>query len=109
MPWDWRPGILSEPDPDAPLTPEERELRDLVDRDRLERHVYFLASPEMKGRDNGTPESERAREYIVAELSALGVEPFFDGSWLQTIHAAGHIYRAEDLCGGEGYAYENLL
>ncbi len=46
-----------------------------VSADALLGHVKFLASPELKGRGNGTPELERAAEYIAARLKRYSVQP----------------------------------
>ncbi len=47
-------------------------------------HVRYLASDGLEGRDSGTPGNDRAAEYIVERLKALGFEPAGDdGSFLQ--------------------------
>jgi hypothetical protein len=48
--------------------------------DRYSQHVTLLASEEMKGRGNGTPELERAAEYIAREFRAYGLKPAGDGN-----------------------------
>ena len=40
--------------------------------DRFMQHVAFLASEAMNGRGNGTPELDRAAQYIAAEFSRTG-------------------------------------
>jgi hypothetical protein len=47
--------------------PEERALAD---------HVYYLASPTLKGRGPGTPESRQAADYIVGKFKEYGLEPW---------------------------------
>jgi len=48
-------------------------------------HVKTLAAPEMRGRGAGTPELEKAAEYIAARLEEFGVEPAGDeGSFFQS-------------------------
>ncbi|HJV89099.1 MAG TPA: M28 family peptidase [Holophagaceae bacterium] len=42
---------------------------------RLRKDVAFLASPELKGRGNGSPELRRAAEYLVKRQKALGLAP----------------------------------
>ncbi len=37
--------------------------------------VKFLASPEMKGRATGSPELEKAAEYLAAKFKSFGLEP----------------------------------
>ena len=41
-------------------------------------HIKFLASDELKGRGNGTPELERAADYIASRFRAAGLEPAGD-------------------------------
>src|SRR5213594_517675 len=43
------------------------------------RHVKYLASDELAGRGNGTPELDRAAEYIAGQFRASGLEPAGDG------------------------------
>lgn len=43
--------------------------------DILLRHLQFLASDELKGRGNHSPELEKAAEYIAAEFRRLALEP----------------------------------
>ena len=47
-------------------------------------HIKFLASDELKGRGDGTPELERAAEYIADKFRGAGLKPGGDdGSWFQ--------------------------
>ncbi len=41
----------------------------------MEKHIGFLASDSMKGRNTPSPELERAAEYIANELTTLGITP----------------------------------
>jgi peptidase M28-like protein/PDZ domain-containing protein len=45
-------------------------------------HIKFLASPELKGRLTGTPELNKAADYIAAQFSKAGVQPV-RGSYFQ--------------------------
>lgn len=47
---------------------------------RYFRHVYFLASDNLKGRGNGTPELEQASEYIANQFRMLGLKPAGDNN-----------------------------
>ena len=48
-------------------------------------HVKYLASDELKGRGNGTPELERAAEYIAHQYHAAGLQPAGDnGTFFQS-------------------------
>jgi hypothetical protein len=42
------------------------------------KHVSFLASDDLKGRGNGTPELQRASEYIANQFRTLGLKPAGD-------------------------------
>jgi hypothetical protein len=46
-------------------------------------HIKFLSSDEMKGRASGSPELERAADYIAAEFKGAGLRPGVDGGWFQ--------------------------
>lgn len=44
-------------------------------REPFERHITFLASDEMKGRDNGTEEGRKAAQYVADTFRDLGLKP----------------------------------
>jgi aminopeptidase YwaD len=46
-------------------------------------HIKFLASPEMKGRESGSPELEKAAQYIAALFKADGLKTLDGKSYLQ--------------------------
>ena len=52
-------------------------------KERLEQHVYTLASDEMRGRKPGTKYSRMACDYIINQWREIGIEPFFDNSYIQ--------------------------
>ena len=52
-------------------------------KERLEQHVYTLASDEMRGRLAGTEYARMAAEYIINQFEEIGIEPYFDDSYLQ--------------------------
>lgn len=55
-----------------------------VEAEAVLKHVRFLASDEMKGRANGSPELERAADYIAQQFKAAGLTPGgADGAWYQ--------------------------
>jgi aminopeptidase YwaD len=45
-------------------------------------HIKYLASPELKGRLTGTPELNKAADYIAAQFSKAGLQPL-GGSYFQ--------------------------
>ncbi len=49
----------------------------LQDASALERHVRFLASPELQGRNNGTEGGRRAAEYVAEQFRAAGLKTEF--------------------------------
>ena len=54
-----------------------------ADAERYVKHVRQLAAPEMKGRGAGSPELERAAQYLAREFQAAGLEPLNGKSYLQ--------------------------
>jgi len=49
-------------------------------------HVRFLASDDMKGRQSGTPEYQRAAEYVAAKMKEYGLGPGGDnGTYFQAV------------------------
>lgn len=53
------------------------------DAQRYVGHVKHLASEEMKGRGSGTPELEKAANYIAKQFKSYGLQPLGDGGYLQ--------------------------
>jgi hypothetical protein len=61
----------------AALAPE-------IEPERLLAHIKFLSDDDMKGRANGSPELERAAEYIANAFKEAGLRPAGEkGSWFQ--------------------------
>ena len=55
-----------------------------IESDALLEHIRILSSDDMKGRGNGTPELERAADYVAAQFKAAGLRPGGkDGSYFQ--------------------------
>jgi len=53
------------------VAPQEDSIR----TEDFRRHIEFLASPEMKGRNNGTPEGAKAAQYVADEMKRIGLKP----------------------------------
>jgi hypothetical protein len=51
--------------------------------DRLLEHVKVLSADDMRGRANGSPELRRAAEYIQSQFKAVGLQPGWNGDYLQ--------------------------
>ncbi|HYM13195.1 MAG TPA: M28 family peptidase [Bryobacterales bacterium] len=54
-----------------------------ADAQRYIRDVRTLASPEMKGRGDGSPELEKAARYIAGQFQAAGLQSLNGQSWFQ--------------------------
>jgi hypothetical protein len=54
-----------------------------IDPNRYLEHIKYLASPELKGRGTGTPELDKAAEYIAAQFRAMGLRPVEADSYFQ--------------------------
>ena len=53
--------------------------------DRYAQHLSYLASDELKGRASGSPELEKAADYIAAQFQTLGLQPGGEnGTYFQT-------------------------
>ncbi len=69
-------------------------------------HVKFLASPELKGRGTGSPELEKAADYIAAQFSSYGLKAAGDNGYFQNFQVTtnAHLGPAnalkEELPGG---------
>lgn len=68
--------------------------------ERYLQHVSFLASDELKGRGNGSPELERAAEYVAAQFLSYGLEPAGD---------QGTYFQKFDITVGAEFGPENSL
>jgi len=64
------------------------------------KHVEFLASDELKGRGNGTPELQRASEYIANYFNTLGLKPAGD---------KGTFFQSFQITTGTSYGPRNAL
>ena len=54
-----------------------------ISTDNLRSHLQFLSSDEMRGRANGSPELERAAEYIAEQFENAGLRPAGVDGWFQ--------------------------
>ena len=64
------------------------------------KHVSFLASDDLKGRGNGTPELQRASEYIASQFRSLGLKPAGD---------KGTYFENFQITTGTAYGQRNAL
>lgn len=57
-----------------------------ADQAAMRAHVAYLASDELKGRDAGTPDYDRAARYVAEQMKAAGLSPAGDGGdWFQKV------------------------
>jgi aminopeptidase YwaD len=68
--------------------------------ERYLQHVTFLASDELKGRGNGTPELERAADYIATQFRSYGLQPAGNN---------GSYFQRFDLTVGAEFGSKNTL
>ena len=67
------------------LTAAEQTGSQSVHSDEFVEHVRKLAADDMRGRGNGTPELDRAADYIARQLKSYGLRPAFgDSSYFQS-------------------------
>ena len=59
---------------------------------RLEQHVYTLASDEMNGRKAGSEDAARARAYIVKEFEEIGLRPLLPGGYEMDFNSHNVVY-----------------
>ena len=52
-------------------------------KERLEQHIYTLASDSLQGRKAGTVYAQKAAQYIVKQWEEIGIEPYLSSSFLQ--------------------------
>lgn len=72
-----------------PAPPEAAARR--VNRDALMAAVRTLSAPELAGRRTGTPGAGKARDFLVRQLTAAGLEPPFAGGFVQPFRMASGI------------------
>ena len=65
------------------LTFSQAPLNPKITAEEIQYHINYLASEEFEGRMTGTQELYKAAVYIQAEFERYGLQPFFDGSFLQ--------------------------
>lgn len=58
------------------LPPEQAAIR---------AHVAYLASDELRGREAGTPDYDKAADYVAKQMAAAGLKPGAGGGWFQPV------------------------
>jgi aminopeptidase YwaD len=62
----------------------------------IQDHINFLASDELKGRFTGTPEADKAAQYIADEFKQYGLQPLVNGSYFQDFPFISGIERTKN-------------
>lgn len=62
---------------------QSKSIKNFEVRPSLEKWVYFLASDDMMGRANGSPEMKIAAEYIAGVFRKAGLKPGFGGEFIR--------------------------
>ena len=70
--------------------------------------VKFLASNEMRGRATGSPELEKAAEFLAAQYKQFGLQPVA-GSFFQSFPVPGDTVWVKVLRGGQPVEADVLL
>src|SRR5207247_11127906 len=56
-----------------------------IDQQHFLAHIKYLASPDMKGRETGSPQLEKAAHYIAAQFRSIGLNPLEGKSYMQAV------------------------
>lgn len=56
-----------------------------IDSSTMRNHVFYLASPELEGRETGSSGALRAADYIADQFSSYGIPPGNDDSYFQEV------------------------
>src|SRR5579862_6720902 len=64
----------------VPSTPPAAKIVGDISGPRYLEHVKYLASDELKGRGNGTPELDKAADYIASQFRLWGLRPMGDNN-----------------------------
>jgi aminopeptidase YwaD len=62
----------------------------------IQDHINFLASDELKGRFTGTPEADKAAQYIADEFKQYGIQPLVNSSYFQDFPFISGIERTKN-------------
>ena len=57
----------------------------VINRDRIEAHLRYLADDARKGRMTGSPEYDESAAYVARHFEEIGLEPAGDDGWYQQV------------------------
>ena len=77
-------------------------------RQRLEQHLYTLASDSLRGREAGTEDGKKAADYIMRQWQQMGLKPMFDGDYQMPFkHPEGNFTNLVAVIEGSDPALKN--
>ena len=69
----------------APADTADRAALDSIRAESIRAHMQFLADDVLEGRRTGERGYDIAARYVAAQMTDIGLEPAFDGSWYQAV------------------------
>lgn len=69
-----------------------------ITREEIYQHIKYLASDELEGRFTGTEHCRIAAEYIAKEFEKAGLQPAFNGSYIQEFPFISDIKLGDNFC-----------
>ncbi len=69
-----------------------------ITREEIYQHIKYLASDELEGRFTGTEQCRIAAEYIAKEFEKAGLQPAFNGSYIQEFPFISDIKLGDNHC-----------
>ena len=69
----------------APMVAPIDEGLAVINRDRIEAHLRYLADDARKGRMTGSPEYDESAAYVARHFEEIGLEPAGDDGWYQQV------------------------
>ena len=69
---------------DFQITPDRQAALDSISPESMRRHLEYIASDELGGRDTPSPGLDLAADYIADQFRAAGLEPVGDDGYFQT-------------------------
>ncbi len=75
-------GVLYACGEEAPSTDIAQAI-EVIQPELIRSHIEFLSDDRLRGRDTDDVGYEMARDYVAEQYARIGVEPAFDGSYMQ--------------------------
>lgn len=69
-----------------------------ITKEEIYQHIKYLASDELEGRFTGTEQCRIAAEYIAKEFEKAGLQPAFNGSYIQEFPFISDIKLGDNFC-----------